>query len=144
MCVCVLVAQLCPILCKSARLPWTWTSQGKNTGMGSHSLSKGSSQPRDQTQVSYIAGLVFTIWATRKFMHVCAKSLQSCLTLLDAMSVACQAPLSKGFFRQEYWSGLPSPFPGDLPNPGMEPVSLALQLNSLPSEPPGKPKSIYI
>ena len=39
-------------------------------------------------------------------------------------TVACQAPLSKGFFRQEYWSRLPSPTPGDLPNPGIKPTSL--------------------
>ena len=39
-------------------------------------------------------------------------------------TVACQAPLSKGFFRQEYWSRLPSPTPGDLPNPGIKPISL--------------------
>ena len=64
-------------------------------------------------------------------MHMCAKLLQSCLTLLDAMAVACQAPLSKGFFRREYWNGLPSPSTGDLPNLGMEPVSPALQLNAL-------------
>ena len=44
-----------------------------------------------------------------------------------------------GFSRQEYWSGSPFPSPGDLPNPGIEPWSLALQANSLPSEPPGKP-----
>ena len=64
-------------------------------------------------------------------MHMCAKLLQSCLTISDAMAVACQAPLSKGFFRQEYWSGLPRPPPGDLPNPEMEPVSPTLQLNAL-------------
>ena len=46
---------------------------------------------------------------------------------------------SWGFSRQEYWSGLPCPPPGDLPNPGIEPRSLALQEDSLPSEPPGKP-----
>ena len=44
-----------------------------------------------------------------------------------------------GFSRQEYWSGLPCPPPGDLPDPGIEPRSLALQVNSLGSEPPGKP-----
>ena len=44
-----------------------------------------------------------------------------------------------GFSRQEYWSGLPFPSPGDLPNPGIEPVSPALQTDTLPSEPPGKP-----
>ena len=50
-----------------------------------------------------------------------------------------QAPLSMGFSRQEYWSGLPFLFPGDLPDPGIEPGSLTLQADSLPSEPPGKP-----
>ena len=50
-----------------------------------------------------------------------------------------QAPLSVGFPRQEYRSGLPFPFPGDLPNPGIEPGSPALQADSLLSEPPGKP-----
>jgi len=42
-----------------------------------------------------------------------------------------------GFFKQEYWSGLPFPSPGDLPNGGIEPRSLALQADALPSEPPG-------
>ena len=54
-------------------------------------------------------------------------------------TVACQAPLSMGFFRQGYWSGLPSPSPGDPPNPGTEigsPVVPAMQADSLPSEPP--------
>ena len=49
-----------------------------------------------------------------------------------------------GFPRQEYWSGLPFPSPGDLPNPGIEPGSPALQTDSLPSEPPGKPTMTYI
>ena len=56
-------------------------------------------------------------------------------------TVDCQAPLSMEFSRQEYWSGLPCPLPGDLPNPGIKPRSLALQANSLMSEPPGKPKN---
>ena len=50
-----------------------------------------------------------------------------------------QASLSVGFSRQEYWSGLPFPSPGDLPDPGIEPRSPALQADTLPSEPPGKP-----
>ena len=54
-------------------------------------------------------------------------------------TVACQPPLSMGFSRQEYWSGLPFPPPGDLPDPGIEPESPALQADALPSEPPGKP-----
>ena len=51
-------------------------------------------------------------------------------------TVAHQAPLSLGFPRQEYWGGLPWPSPGDLPDPGIEPGSPALQADSLPSEPP--------
>ena len=54
-------------------------------------------------------------------------------------TVAHQAPQSMEFSRQEYWSGLPFPSPGDLPNPGIEPGSPALQADALPSEPPGKP-----
>ena len=69
--------------------------------------SRGSSQPRDQTQASCIAGRLFTIWATRKV--------------------------------QEYWSGLPCPPPGLLPNPGIKPRPPVLQADSLLSEPPGKP-----
>ena len=53
-------------------------------------------------------------------------------------TVAYQAPPSMGFSRQEYWSGLPFSSSGDLPNPGIEPGSPALQTGALPSEPPGK------
>ena len=49
---------------------------------------------------------------------------KSCLTLATPWTVASQAPLSMGFSRQEYWSGLPYPTPGDLPDPGIEPASL--------------------
>ena len=48
-----------------------------------------------------------------------------------------QVPPSMGFSKQEYWSGLPFSSPGDLPDPGIEPLSLALQADSLQSEPPG-------
>ena len=68
---------------------------------------------------------------------------QSCPTLCNPMTVARQAPLSMGFSRQEYWSGLPCPPPGNLPNLGIEPRSPTLLADSLPSEPPGK-GSIYI
>ena len=54
-------------------------------------------------------------------------------------TVAYQAPPSMKFSRQEYWSGLPFPSPGDLPDPGIEPGSPTLQADTLPSEPPGKP-----
>ena len=54
-------------------------------------------------------------------------------------AVACQAPLSMGFPRQEYWSGLPFPFPGDLSDPGMEPPSPALAGGFFTTKPPGEP-----
>ena len=60
---------------------------------------------------------------------------------MTPQTVAPQAPLSMGFSRQEYWSGLPFPPPGDLPGTGIEPRSPALQADSLASEPPGKPKA---
>jgi len=63
---------------------------------------------------------------------------KSCLTLATLWTVAHQAPLSMGFSREEYWSGLPFPSPGDFPDPGIEPGSLALQADSLPTELPGK------
>ena len=53
-------------------------------------------------------------------------------------TVAYQASPSMGFSRQEYWSGLPFPSPGDLPDPGIEPRSLTLEADTLTSEPPGK------
>ena len=56
-------------------------------------------------------------------------------------TVARQAPLSMGFSRQEYWSGLPSPPPGDHSNPGIKPRSPTLQVDFLPSEPPRKLKN---
>ena len=59
---------------------------------------------------------------------------KSCLTLVVPWTVACQAPLSMGFSRQEYWSGLPFPSPGDLPDPGIKPGSPALQADDLPTE----------
>ena len=57
-----------------------------------------------------------------------------CPTLAIPWTIACQAPLSLGFSRQEYWSGLPFPFPGDLPDPGIKPRSPALQADHLPTE----------
>ena len=70
----------------------------------------------DKTHVSVFKGLFVTPW-----------------------TVAHQAPLSMGFSRQEYWSGLPFPSPGDLPDPGIEPRSPTLQADALTSDPPGKP-----
>ena len=59
-----------------------------------------------------------------------------CQTFVTPWTVACQAPLSMGFSKQEYWSGLPFPYPRDLPNPGIEPRSPAFQADFLPTELP--------
>ena len=65
------------------------------------------------------------------------KSLSRVQLFATPWTVAHQAPLSKGFSRQEYWSGLPCLPPGDLPDPGIDPGSPALQADVLSSEPPG-------
>ena len=75
------------------------------------------------------------------FLLQCVKvnSLSRVQLIATPWTAAYQAPLSMGFSRQEYWSGLPFTSPGDLPDPGNEPGSPTLQADSLPSEPPGKP-----
>ena len=73
--------------------------------------------------------------------------LLSCVQLFVApWTAACQVPLPMEFSRHEYWSGLPFPSPKDLPDPGIKPVSPALEEDSLPLVPPGKPWpcTIYI
>ena len=67
------------------------------------------------------------------------KSLSGVRLFVGPWTVAHQAPPSMGSSGQEYWSGLPFPSPGDLPDPGIEPRSPALQADALTSEPPGKP-----
>ena len=71
----------------------------------------------------------------------------SCFSHVQLFVTLCteayQAPLSMGFSRQSYWSGLPCPPPGNLPNPGIKLRSFALQVDSLPSEPPGKLSHAY-
>ena len=79
-------------------------------------------------------------------MCVCISSCFSHVRLFGTpWTVAHQAPLSMGFSRQEYWSGLPCPPPGDLPNPETEPAfpaAPALQVDSFTAEPHGKPKHL--
>ena len=60
------------------------------------------------------------------------------------LTVPCQAPLSMGFSRREYWSGLPCPPPGDLPDPGIEPTSLTLAGRLFTTELPGKLFHLYV
>ena len=81
------------------------------------------------------------LWShSRLWIHTeRVKSLSRVWLFAIPWTVAYQAPLSMEFSRQEYWSGLPFPSPGDLPNPGIEPRSPALQADTLLSEPPGKP-----
>ena len=67
------------------------------------------------------------------------KSLSRVRLFATLWTIANQSSLSMGFSRQEYWSGLPFPSPGDLPDPGIEPRSPTLRADALPSEPPGKP-----
>ena len=64
--------------------------------------------------------------------------VQLCPTLLQPHGLAYQTPPSMRFSKQECWSGLPFPSPGDLPDPGIKPQSPALQADAFPSEPPGK------
>ena len=74
----------------------------------------------------------------------CCLVAKLCPTLLRlSWTVAHQAPLSMGFSRQENWSGLPFPSPGDLPDPGIEPVSPALAGGFFTTETPGKPMNYF-
>ena len=86
-------------------------------------------------------------WVAISFSNVNFSSsslvAKSCLTLATPQTVAWQVPLSMGFSRQEYWSGLPYPLPGDLSNPGLNPRLLLCRC-SLPSEPSQKPKSTRV
>ena len=75
------------------------------------------------------------------------KSFQSCPTLCDPMDCNPRGSSVRGFSREEHWSGLPCSPPGDLPDPGIESMSLHLlhrQAGSLPLVPPGKPQVVYI
>ena len=97
--------------------------------------SRGSSQPRDQTHISHIAGSSFTIWATRECLSLLYFNLgmfwQFVLSRLSGFqlfampcTVGCQAPMSIGFSRQEYWSGLQCLPLEDLPDPRNKTASL--------------------
>ena len=82
------------------------------------------------------------IWHTFELWCVCVCQSLSCVWLFTTpWTVVRQAPLSMEFSRQQYWSGLLFPAPGDLPDPVIKPRSPALQADSLQSEPPGKPQS---
>ena len=80
--------------------------------------------------------MVKNLTAVRKKVKV--KSLNRVGLFVIPWTVACQAPPSMGFSRQEYWSGVPFPSSGDLPDPGIEPWSPVCQADALTSESPGK------
>ena len=90
--------------------------------------------------------LILSTSSVYSFLCIHAKSLQSCLTLCDPVDLACLA-LFMGFSRQEYWSGLPCPPPGGLPDLGIEsesPVAPALQVDTLPLSHQGNPYSFLL
>ena len=90
----------------------------------------------------YSADLLRQCFPSSMFLGVCAQSLSPVHFFVTLWTIAYQAPLSLGLLRQEYWSRLPCPPPGDLPNPGTEPttpVSPALQMDSLPLNHWGSP-----
>ena len=100
-------------------------------------IQDACSLPGNRNMASQSTALIY--WVSVMRVCVCVLVTQSCPTLqLHGLYVACQTPLTVGFSRQESWSRLPCPPPGDLPSPGIEPRSLTLQADSLPSESPGK------
>ena len=74
----------------------------------------------------------------------CCLITKSCPTLCKPLDCSRPGSSVHGISQQEYWNGLPFPSPGDLPTPGIKSGSLALQVDSLPSEPPGKSKKTYL
>ena len=91
----------------------------------------------------YCASSFYDIWSHAGKLINVSNLLFALLLNCESVIVAPQAPLSMGFTRQEYWSGLPFSSPGDLPDPGIEPWSPALRANSLLSEPQGSPLDPY-
>ena len=114
-------------------LKWVATGVGSPGDLPNPGIKLGSpALPADFYQLSYQGSL--------KILHGGGGLFaQSCLTLATPWTVACQAPLSMGFSRQEYWSGLPFPSAGDLPDPEIEQASPAWQVDSLPQSPLGSP-----
>ena len=123
-------------------------SQARTLEWVSISLSRGSSRSRDQTHVACTDRRILYHKATGKpferdfSLYAWVLSHFSHVRLFTTLrTVAHQAPLSMGFSRQEYWSGLPCPPPGDLPDPGINLSLLCLlhwKLGSLPLVQPGK------
>ena len=87
-------------------------------------MKGGREREKQQQKQEMECGVLSALLPKLALLCMCAKLLQSCPILCDPMTISRQAPLSIGFSRQEYWSGLPCPPPEDLPDPEIEPESL--------------------
>ena len=137
---CSLVAKLRPTLLQphglqSTRLLHPRDFPGNNTGVGFHFLLQGIFLTQGSNPNLLHCRWILYHCATRE-AHSSGESevAQSCLLFGTPWTIAYQAPLSMGFSRQEYWSGLPFPSPEDLPHLGIKPRSPTLQADSLPTE----------
>ena len=126
---------------QSTRLLSPWDSPGKNTGGGCPSpgdLPDPGIEPMSLSLLHWqVSSLPLAPPGSPNVLKV--KSLSRVRLFATPWTVAYQAPPSMGFSRQEYWSGLPFPSPGNLPHPGIKPRSPTLQADTLTSEPPGTP-----
>ena len=117
---------------KENRINWDWWKKGNDISGDNKVLAF----------LPYIGLNQSTQLYTVFYYFVRAESLQSCLILCDPKDCSPTGSSLHRFSRQEYWSGLPCPPPGELPNPGIKPESPELQEDSLPTEPTGKPHFI--
>ena len=144
---------------QSSRLLCPSGSLGKNSGVGCHAFLQEifptqGSNPHLLCPLHWQAGSLLLVPPGKPlkkniYMYVCVcvcvhthghvLSCFSCVDSLTPRTAACQALWSMEFFRQEYWSGLPLPPPGDLLDPGIEPRASELQANSLPLSHQGSP-----
>ena len=144
-CVCAKSLQSCPTLCNSLDCSPPGSSvhgdsPGKNTEVGCHALlqkiflTQGSNLCLSSFMSPALASGFFITSTTWEALFLTSGGggfvAKLCPTLATPWTVACQAPVSMGFSRQHYWSGLPFPSPGDLPKPGIKPRSPALQADS--------------
>ena len=128
-------------------LPAEPQGKPKNTGVGSLSLLQWFFLTQESNQgLLHCRRILYQLsyQGSHSVQFSSVQSLSRVRLCATPWTVAHQVPLSMGFSRQEYWSGVPFPFPGDLPDPGIEPGSPPLQADSLPSEPLGKPPLAHI
>ena len=131
-------------MCPTLSDPWIVACQAslsmgftsKNTGVGRHSLLQGIFLTQGSNPgLLHCRQILYHLYSGYGGSDLVAKL---CLTLVTPWTVTCQTPLSLGFSRQEYWSGLSFPSPGDLPNIGIRSGFPALKAGFLPTELQGK------